>query len=302
MFSNILFLFFFPLACWANLEIAITVDDLPRHGAISANTTRLEITKDILDILKAHGVPEAYGFVNGGKLNSSPDQMDILNLWRTNGYPIGNHGYNHKSLTKLDVATYKSEILKNDAFFENLKIPKKEYKYYRYPFLHEGNTMEKRNEIRKFLNQNNYSIAPVTIDTSDWMGNEFYAHCKDQKKLKIIASLKKTYLNNFSQKLERDLVWTKKIFGRQIKHILLLHVGEFTAQTLDETLHILQKKGFKFIRLEDALSDPLYKTDPQYLSATGESFIDQWGQVKNIGIYPLNLKDIRDYSKDCKIQ
>lgn len=55
-------------------DIAITVDDLPVHGELPPGVTRVALAQEHLRILKAHGVPEAYGFVNAGQLAREPER------------------------------------------------------------------------------------------------------------------------------------------------------------------------------------------------------------------------------------
>ena len=43
-----------------------------------------------------------------------------------------------------------------------------DYKYFRFPFLAEGETQEKRDGVREFLFHNGYKIAPVTLDFFDY--------------------------------------------------------------------------------------------------------------------------------------
>ena len=67
-----------PAAAAERFDIAITVDDLPFHGDLPPGMTRTAITHDYLRVLKAHGVPEAYGFVNAGKLAQGPEGEAVL--------------------------------------------------------------------------------------------------------------------------------------------------------------------------------------------------------------------------------
>ena len=47
-------------------EIAITFDDLPVHGPLPAGETRRGIADKMIAALKAEGLKQVYGFVNGG--------------------------------------------------------------------------------------------------------------------------------------------------------------------------------------------------------------------------------------------
>ena len=49
-------------------------------------------------MFKANGVPEAFGFVNAGKIAGTADGEAVLDAWRAAGYPLGNHTYSHMNL------------------------------------------------------------------------------------------------------------------------------------------------------------------------------------------------------------
>ena len=47
----------------------------------------------------------------------------------------------------------------------------------RYPFLHEGDTLEKRRAVRAWLFAHGYKVAEVSMDFEDYLWNEPYARC-----------------------------------------------------------------------------------------------------------------------------
>jgi hypothetical protein len=57
---------------------------------------------------------------------------------------------------------------------------------------------------------------------------------------------------------------SNELFGRQIKHILLMHVNELNADNFDALMNVIEQKGFHFITLEKALQDPLYQFPEKY--------------------------------------
>ena len=61
-----------------SFDIAITVDDVPAHGALTPGMTRVEIARTYIAALKAHKVPEAYGFVNAVHLVNEPENEGAL--------------------------------------------------------------------------------------------------------------------------------------------------------------------------------------------------------------------------------
>ena len=76
-------------------------------------------------------------------------------MWRAAGHLLGNHTYSHPNLNDLSISDFKKEIDRNETLLKKLS-GKTDWKYFRYPFLCEGATLEKRNGIRAYLNQKGY--------------------------------------------------------------------------------------------------------------------------------------------------
>ena len=57
------------------VEVAVTVDDLPKHGPLAPGVTRLEIARRMLDAFARHHVPAVYGFVNGKHVDVEPESI-----------------------------------------------------------------------------------------------------------------------------------------------------------------------------------------------------------------------------------
>lgn len=276
---SLVFLFSSPI--FAQIKMAITVDDLPEHGKLPPGVSREQITREMLRIFKKHDVPDAVGFINAEK-----GLIDLLKMWRAAGYSLGNHTYSHLSINKGTISEYKKEIDGNEGILQEL-AGDSPWKVFRYPYLHEGNSIEKRNAIRAYLKERGYKIAQVTVDFEEWAWNDPYAMCMLHENAIEIEWLKKTFMQNAQEVLERSELLSQKLFNRSIKHILLLHIGGFTTEMLDELLSLYKKKGVEFIPLSEALTDPVYELDPGVVSLHGSEL--QYQVLKSRG---LTLQDI----------
>lgn len=140
MKSAILFLasiFLYSNLALAKIQVAVTVDDLPLHGALPSDTTRLQAAEKMLKALEKHKVPEVYGFMNARKIENDPTLEKVVLTWVKSGYPLGNHSYAHKSITDLSAKEYIAEIDRNESALAKYNQGM-DWKYYRYPFLREG--------------------------------------------------------------------------------------------------------------------------------------------------------------------
>jgi peptidoglycan-N-acetylglucosamine deacetylase len=280
-------------------KLAITFDDLPQNGDLQPGMTRTEITKNTLAVLKKRHVPPVYGFINAKKLEGSADGAEALKLWAA-AEPVGNHTYTHMDLEQNPPEAFERDIDQNEPAIELLAKPGADWHWLRYPYLHEGDTIEKRHAVRDYLKLHGYKIAQVTLDWEDYMWNPAYARCIAKNDTKSIAWLRQSYLATASAYLDLGREQAKLVYGHDINHVLLMHLGAYSSTILPEVLDLLQQKGFKLVTLEEAQSDPAYQTDPDAGLHDAGSLLDQWMQVKQIK-YPTVLeKPYKEVQEICK--
>jgi len=279
---GVLFVFFLGLAeiCAAQ-KLAITFDDLPLNGLLPPGVTRAETTKHVLEILKKRHVPPVYGFINAKKLEGNADGAEALKLWAA-AEPVGNHTYSHMDLEQNTAEAFEREIEENEPVLELLKEEANDWHWFRYPYLHEGDTVEKRRAVRAFLKAHGYRIAQVTLDWEDYLWNTAYARCVAKNDAKSMEWLRSSYLSTASEFLDLGREQAKLVYGREISYVLLMHLGAYSSTILPDALELLKKKGFKLVTLEEAQSDAAYESDPDVGLHDAGTLLDQMMQVKGI--------------------
>ena len=265
-------------------QVALTFDDLPLNGELAPGTTRAGILTEVLSVLKQHGVPAVYGFINAQKLEGSQDGARALRLWVDGGQRVGNHGYSHMDLHKSAVDAYLADIRLNEPVLELLDATGS-WHWYRYPYLREGETVGKRRAVRSALHERGYRIAQVTLDYEDYLWNSPYARCAGTHDEETIAWLRTSYLDTARSYIEGDRAMAQRVFGREIPHVLLLHLGAFSAAILPDLLELLQREGFTLATLEQVESDPAYASDPDAASKYGGTLLEQWMDARSL-VYP----------------
>jgi peptidoglycan/xylan/chitin deacetylase (PgdA/CDA1 family) len=261
-------------AVHAQQKVALTFDDLPAHGDIPLGLTRVEIARRILAALKAHDVAQAYGFINAGKLEKVPDDKEVLRLWRAAGYPLGNHTYTHMDLAANSVDAFEANVAANEPMLKQL-MPAGDWHWFRYPYLREGDALEKHSAVREFLLNDGYKIAQVTLDFEDYAWNGPYARCLAKNDADSLKWLEDSYMATASEYLDLGQSEARLIFGRDIPHVLLLHIGGFETVMLPRLLDLLQQKGFAIVTLEEAEADLAYKVHPEPLAVWDGTLLDQ---------------------------
>jgi peptidoglycan/xylan/chitin deacetylase (PgdA/CDA1 family) len=280
-------------------KVAITFDDLPLNGDLPPGMTRVEIVGNTLAVLKMLHVPAAYGFVNAKKLEENTDAAEALKLW-ADAEPVGNHTYGHMDLNTNPAEAFEREIEGDEPVLELVAAKDANWHWLRYPFLREGDSVEKRRAVRAFLETHHYRVAQVTLDWEDYLWNSAYARCVAKNDAKSIAWLRSSYLDIESAYLDSGREMAKLVFGHDINHVLLLHLGAFSSTILPEALGLLEKKGFKLVTLEEAESDPAYGTDPDAGSKYGGTLLEEWMEARKIKYPAVKEKPYKELKEICQ--
>jgi peptidoglycan/xylan/chitin deacetylase (PgdA/CDA1 family) len=183
-----------------------------------------------------------------------------LSAWRDAGFPLANHGWSHRSVDEATAAEYEQEVANNEPLLERLGSGT-DWRWFRYPYLHEGQDTAKRDAVRSILARRGYRIASVTMDFSDWQWAAPYARCRDSGDEASIAQLETLYLAAARENADFSRALSRGVFGRDIPYVLLVHVGAFSARMMPRLLALYREMGFRFVSLPDAEADPAYAAD-----------------------------------------
>ena len=294
----VMFLLALPWLCIAQ-EVALTFDDLPAHGPLPPGMTRLDVAKSIIATLKAAKAPQVYGFINAVKLEEVPEDRAVLEEWRAAGFMLGNHTYTHMSLTANTVEAFEKDIAANEPALRSL-MGNEDWHWFRYPFLWEGETLEKRDAVRAYLKDHGYRIAQVTLDFEDYAWNAPYARCVAKNDQKSIEWLKSSYLDTAQQYIELHRQLSQMLFGREVKHVFLLHLGGFQTVMLPQLLDLLKQKGFRFVTLPEAESDPAYQSNPNAALKYGGTLLEQMIEAQHLKYPPVAPKPMKELEAVCR--
>ncbi|ESQ94478.1 polysaccharide deacetylase family protein [Asticcacaulis benevestitus] len=279
-------------------DVAITVDDLPAHGAVPLGINRVDVARDYLAALKAHEVPGVYGFINAIHIKADPSSAEVLKMWRAAGYPLGNHGYSHMNINAGGLEAFEGDLIGNEPVLAEL-MKGEDWRVLRFPFLNAGTDPALHSGIMAWLKTHNYRIADVTMSFNDWAYTDTYARCMAKGDAVTIEAMKAQYMLGVKASIARGLSGSEKVYGRQIPHVLLIHEGAFTALMLPQVLDTFEKAGAHFVTLDQAQSDPAYSAPSEH---RGEQLlIERTAKEKGIDIWkdaPADV-DISNLAKLC---
>ena len=293
----IIFLFASTASFAQKIEVALTFDDFPFVPEIPADYSRIELVTKLMEVLKKHQIEGAVAFVNASRVEQSAEGRYILASWIKGGHFLGNHTWSHLDLNKTSFADFIADIVKNHIFLKDYGqnfLP-----YFRFPFLHEGNTQEKRDSVRDHLFSNYYRIAQVTVDFSDWVWNQPFIRCLGTKDEAELAWLRESFVSESIENLKVAQLLSKYLFNRQIKHIALIHPYAMSVEQLDLVLTSWKARGVKFISMEEATRDPVYYINPNVVRDFPYTFLNQLRLMKGLS-NPPEVKEI--YQRSGEIE
>ncbi|HWS99622.1 MAG TPA: polysaccharide deacetylase family protein [Pyrinomonadaceae bacterium] len=271
-----------PEAAARQKEIAVTIDDVPLNGPRFGIERLRAMTDKLLDGLKKHQIP-AVGFVNESLLyvqGETDARISILKAWADAGVELGNHTFSHMGFKTASLSDYEDDFIRGDALTRLLmKERGQKVRYFRHPFLQTGPTPELENSFESFIAERGYRVAPVTIDTMDWMFLTAYNDARARGDGETLKRVSEEYLKFAAQKFDFCEKVATALFGRPVKHVLLLHANELNADNFDALVEVMKNKGYRFITLEQALTDPVYQAPEKYLPTS--DWLGRWAFSKD---------------------
>jgi peptidoglycan/xylan/chitin deacetylase (PgdA/CDA1 family) len=267
----------------ATRAVAITFDDLP-FAAVPAddNVSLVGMTTRLLQHLQTEQVP-AVGFVNEAKLyrEGSPDpaRVDLLRNWLKAGFELGNHTASHPSLNRVPLDIFEADLLQGETVTRPLMQGEgRTLHWFRHPYLHLGTTPEVRSAFQDFLAAHGYTVAPVTVNNSEWVFAVAYSRAQaqgDNDAAQRIGAAYVPYMDTVFARAEQQAL---ELFGRPIPHVLVLHANALNADYFDALAAMLRQRGYRFIELGDALKDSAYASAIGYSGFNGESWLELWSR------------------------
>jgi peptidoglycan/xylan/chitin deacetylase (PgdA/CDA1 family) len=222
----------------------------------------VEMRTKLLGTLRDQKVP-AVGFVNEQKLYKQFGEVDqrikVLGMWTEYGFELGNHTFSHASLNRVSLADWEEEVVRGETVTRmllaqhNMKL-----RYFRHPYLDTGRDLQTRRQAEAFLVAHGYRIAPVTMDAWYWMYAGVYEDAGKLGDAGLQKELLSSYLSYTGQVFDYYEKLSKSLIGYEPKQILLLHGNWLEADHIGELSELLRSRSYRFITLQDALSDAAY--------------------------------------------
>ncbi len=260
-------------------QIALTFEKLPYMKPLGFWRPR-EISNRVLRTLEKEGI-KAAGFVVQEKVEDDSSTYVVLDDWLSRGHTLGNQTWGDVDYNVITYDDFMEHATDGQKYLKKLSYKYDfNYRFLRFPLLHEGNEPRKKKRLRKSLDRGRYQIAHVTVKTTDWAFNQPYLDAEGDAER--VAAVREAYLEHLAETLDYSEQQSEKVFGRQIPHVLQLRLCVATANFLPDLISLLRERGYQFVTLQQALDDEAYRTEEEYVGPLGLTFIDRVAATRGL--------------------
>ena len=267
-------------------QVAVTFDDLPYQAADEAlcdPVQLMRLTSDFVAMLKpldTHGT----AFVNEGKV-CEPTRVSTLpaalDVWLDGGLDLGNHSFSHINIHRTTAEAYLAAVDAGAPITRGaLEARGRSLHWFRHPYLFTGETQEKHDAIAAGLAQRGYTVAPVTLDNNDWMFADVYRKAEQLGDEALKRRVGEAYVAHMTTVLDFFEPYSAELTGgREPAQVLLLHANSLNQAYYPRIHALYLARGYRFVTLEEALSDPIYAHEDRYVRANGISWLHRWNST-----------------------
>lgn len=256
--------------------LLITVDDLPvaAGGLHPDPAERRLITDGLLGALARHQV-RAVGLVTWRNISRDGD-LGLLEQWLAAGHELGNHSTRHLDYNSTDSADFIEDMEEARGHLAPfLEQRGSELRFFRFPMLREGDTAEKLAAMRAYLESTGQRNLPVTIDNSDYDFSRRWVEAVRAPDAAAGDRIVEQYHEALHLSVLHHRNQGRRLFGRDVPQILLLHANAIGAGQWDRLFSWLEAEGFRFADADEVLADPAFSEAHGYVGPRGVSLWDR---------------------------
>lgn len=158
------------------------------------------------------------------------------------------------------------------AFVEDIRLADRQLarfrsfrRWFRFPMLHEGRTVEERDAVRRALKAMGYLAGYVTVDNYEWYLDLLARRAVKAGRKLDLSRLGKLYLPALLGPLAFYDEIARRVLKRAPAHVLLLHENDLAALFVGDLVAALRRAGWGIIHPDEAYRDPIAALEPATL-------------------------------------
>ncbi len=279
-------LFFSSKMTWAQQKaVAITMDDIEQRNAYLPE----DFKTNMLDSIVSLQLPVTI-LVCEGRLFLDDTLKRLRNIEKWMAEPLitpGSHTYSHVYYSDTTFAFYTKDIERGLAI--SLPLAQrfgKVLKYFRFPFNCLGRDSMQHDLIRRYLGDKGLILTPFTVESEDWAYNAVYEYHLSKGDSARAAQTGGRYVQQTLRMFDYIEEMCRQFYGRAVKQIYLCHDNVLNEHYLPVIVRELKSRAYQMISLDEAMADPIYRSEDGYYQKWGISWI-----------YRYNYAQLKEYSR-----
>ena len=137
--------------------------------------------------------------------------------------------------------------------------------------------------LAQYLKEHAYQVATCTIDTSDYVFASAYSRALGTGEKNMSDKIREAYLEYSATEIDFYAALNRQVLGYEPPQVMLLHDSLLNADSADELLNPFRTRGYSFVSLAQAQSDPAYATPDTYVTKYEPMWGYRWAVERNIG-------------------
>ena len=122
----------------------------------------------------------------------------------------------------------------------------------------------------------------MTIDDGDYIFAAAYDDALGRRDSVEARRIGDAYIDY----MERVFAYYEKqaaaITGRDIPQVLLIHASLLNADRFDALARMIERRGYAFVTLEEALADSAYRSADTYVGPAGITWLHRWALTRGV--------------------
>ncbi len=242
-------------------------------GKTLSNPDEIARKREMVEMLRARQSTLEKMFAN---------RAEVVRMWRDAGLEIGIGGYKHTWFHDTPLDEYIANAERNEQITKEILSEKNlSLRYFSYPFLNTGRTAEDHRRFENWLTNRNLKSVKYTFDNQEWMYSFAYDAARKDNDGNKMSEIQAEYLDYMTKMTEHYEAYSQEMFGRDIAQTLVLTPSRLVADTADEFFGMLEKRGYRFVSMDEAQSDEAYQTKEMHVETqSGISWFERWQMAK----------------------
>ena len=126
--------------------------------------------------------------------------------------------------------------------------------------------------------------------------------------INTMNEIRTAFVKYMSEMFDHYEAYSQEMFGRDIAQTMVLTPSRLVTDSSDELFGMIEKRGYSFVSMDEALADEAYKTDEKFaetqsrINKSGISWFERWqmAQGKKLRDEPRVSETVQKIWNDTK--